>query len=47
MTPERVGVKQTSLVMRKHSGRHAFIHKLKDLGALRQYKAVPCDRNSP
>ncbi len=32
MTPESVGVKQTSLVMGKHSGRHAFIHKLKDLG---------------
>lgn len=32
MTPETVGVKQTSLVMGKHSGRHAFVHKLKDLG---------------
>jgi 2-isopropylmalate synthase len=32
MSPESVGVKQTSLVMGKHSGRHAFIHKLKDLG---------------
>jgi len=32
MTPESVGVKQTSLVMGKHSGRHAFIHKLQDLG---------------
>jgi isopropylmalate/homocitrate/citramalate synthase len=32
MTPESVGVKQTSLVMGKHSGRHAFMHKLKDLG---------------
>jgi 2-isopropylmalate synthase len=32
MTPESVGVKQTSLVMGKHSGRHAFIHKLEDLG---------------
>src|SRR5215475_13472857 len=32
MTPESVGVKQTSLVMGKHSGRHAFIHKLKELG---------------
>jgi 2-isopropylmalate synthase len=30
--PESVGVKRTSLVMGKHSGRHAFIHKLKDLG---------------
>src|SRR5580700_7280408 len=32
MVPEDVGVKQTSLVMGKHSGRHAFVHKLKDLG---------------
>src|SRR5580765_2267444 len=32
MTPESVGVKQTSLVMVKHSGRHAFIHKLEELG---------------
>lgn len=32
MTPESVGLKQTSLVMGKHSGRHAFQHKLKDLG---------------
>src|SRR5256714_10138119 len=32
MTPERVGVKQTRLVMGKHSGRHAFIHKLEELG---------------
>ena len=29
MTPESVGVKQTSLVMGKHSGRHAFKDKLK------------------
>ena len=32
MTPESVGVKQTSLVMGKHSGRHAFKDKLTDLG---------------
>ena len=32
MTPEAVGVKQTSLVMGKHSGRHAFVHKLEELG---------------
>jgi 2-isopropylmalate synthase len=32
MTPESVGVKQTSLVMGKHSGRHAFKEKLSDLG---------------
>jgi len=32
MTPESVGVKKTSLVMGKHSGRHAFKEKLNDLG---------------
>src|SRR2546423_3610537 len=32
MTPERVGVKQTRLVMGKHSGRHAFVHKLQEMG---------------
>ncbi|WP_436637666.1 2-isopropylmalate synthase [Microbaculum sp. FT89] len=32
MTPESVGVKATSLVMGKHSGRHAFVEKLKELG---------------
>ena len=32
MTPESVGVKQTSLVMGKHSGRHAFKDKLVSLG---------------
>src|SRR6187401_1854569 len=32
MTPETVGVKQSSLVMGKHSGRHAFEHKLEELG---------------
>ena len=32
MTPESVGVKKTSLVMGKHSGRHAFKDKLSELG---------------
>src|SRR5215510_9268581 len=32
MTPESVGVKQTSLVLGKHSGRHAFVHKLEEMG---------------
>jgi 2-isopropylmalate synthase len=32
MMPESVGVKQTSLVMGKHSGRHAFVHKLEEMG---------------
>ena len=32
MTPESVGVKSTSLVMGKHSGRHAFREKLAELG---------------
>ena len=32
MTPESIGLKESSLVMGKHSGRHAFGEKLKDLG---------------
>ncbi|GHF30641.1 2-isopropylmalate synthase [Kordiimonas sediminis] len=32
MTPESVGVTKTTLVMGKHSGRHAFADKLKELG---------------
>ncbi|MTI45379.1 2-isopropylmalate synthase [Roseibium hamelinense] len=32
MRPEDVGVKATSLVMGKHSGRHAFKDKLRELG---------------
>ncbi|MCF6198516.1 MAG: 2-isopropylmalate synthase [Hyphomicrobiaceae bacterium] len=32
MTPESIGLKESSLVMGKHSGRHAFKEKLKDLG---------------
>jgi 2-isopropylmalate synthase len=32
MTPESVGMAKTSLVMGKHSGRHAFREKLKELG---------------
>jgi 2-isopropylmalate synthase len=32
MTPESVGLKESKLVMGKHSGRHAFTEKLKDLG---------------
>ena len=32
MTPESVELKQTSLVMGKHSGRHAFKEKLNSLG---------------
>jgi 2-isopropylmalate synthase len=39
MTPESVGVKQTSLVMGKHSGRHAFKDKLTALG----YKDITDD----
>ena len=31
MTPESVGVKKTSLVMGKHSGRHAFKDKLSEM----------------
>ncbi|MFA7431385.1 MAG: 2-isopropylmalate synthase [Rhodospirillaceae bacterium] len=32
MTPESVGLNRSNLVMGKHSGRHAFREKLKDLG---------------
>ena len=32
MTPESVGISETSLVMGKHSGRHAFREKIKALG---------------
>jgi len=32
MTPESVGLKESALVMGKHSGRHAFREKLKELG---------------
>ena len=32
MTPESVGLTKSSLVMGKHSGRHAFAMKLKELG---------------
>jgi 2-isopropylmalate synthase len=32
MTPESVGLTESKLVLGKHSGRHAFIDKLKDLG---------------
>jgi len=32
MTPESVGLKESSLVMGKHSGRHAFREKIKELG---------------
>ena len=32
MTPESVGLMTSTLVLGKHSGRHAFREKLKDLG---------------
>jgi 2-isopropylmalate synthase len=32
MTPESVGLRESNLVMGKHSGRHAFREKIKDLG---------------
>ncbi len=32
MTPESVGLKESSLVMGKHSGRHAFRQKLSEMG---------------
>jgi 2-isopropylmalate synthase len=32
MTPESVGIKESSLVLGKHSGRHAFRNRLEDMG---------------
>ncbi|MBC8339451.1 MAG: 2-isopropylmalate synthase [Rhodospirillales bacterium] len=32
MTPESVGLKTSKMVLGKHSGRHAFVERLKDLG---------------
>jgi len=32
MTPESIGLTQNKLVLGKHSGRHAFIDRIKDLG---------------
>jgi 2-isopropylmalate synthase len=32
ITPESVGISKSSLVLGKHSGRHAFLERLKDLG---------------
>ena len=32
MKPEDVGIESTALVLGKHSGRHAFSHRLKELG---------------
>ena len=32
MTPETVGLTKSSLVLGKHSGKHAFNEKLKELG---------------
>jgi 2-isopropylmalate synthase len=32
MTPESVGIKESTLVLGKHSGRHAFTKRLEDLG---------------
>lgn len=32
MTPESVGLKQSQMILGKHSGRHAFEEKIKDLG---------------
>src|SRR4029434_4012006 len=32
MRPERIALKKSSLVLGKHSGRHAFVHKLEEMG---------------
>src|SRR3954466_14153365 len=40
MRPEMIGLKKSSLVLGKHSGRHAFVHKLEEMG----YKLGPNQR---
>src|ERR1700710_2413462 len=37
MKPEMIGLKKSSLVLGKHSGRHAFVHRLEEMG----YKLGP------
>ncbi|MFA7395578.1 MAG: alpha-isopropylmalate synthase regulatory domain-containing protein, partial [Sphaerochaetaceae bacterium] len=32
MTPESIGLKKTTMVLGKHSGRHAFIQRMEELG---------------
>ena len=32
MTPESIGLKKNLMILGKHSGRHAFEQKLKELG---------------
>jgi len=32
MRPESIGIKQTTMVLGKHSGQHAFNHRMKELG---------------
>ena len=32
MTPESIGLKKTTMVLGKHSGQHAFNHRMKELG---------------
>src|SRR6476620_593919 len=32
MRPDMIGLKKSSLVLGKHSGRHAFVHKLEEMG---------------
>ncbi|MCB9770274.1 MAG: 2-isopropylmalate synthase [Candidatus Omnitrophica bacterium] len=40
MTPESVGWRGTSMVMGKHSGRHAFVQRLKELGFILKEEQV-------
>ncbi|PLX67632.1 MAG: 2-isopropylmalate synthase [Denitrovibrio sp.] len=40
MTPESVGYPSTSLVLGKHSGRHAFVERIKDLGFAVEQDAI-------
>ncbi len=40
MTPESIGLKETKMVLGKHSGKHAFVDKLKSLGYTLSDEAV-------
>ena len=45
MKPEDIGIPSNKLVLGKHSGRHAFINRLSELGV--DPKAMMCRRRSP
>ena len=43
MRPEMIGLKKSSLVLGKNSGRHAFVHKLEEMG----YSSAPTSWKTP